>query len=646
MHRKLRVFISSTADLIEWREAIVDSLADLEIDGSKFEDWPSSNNDPITECLFQIDETEAFILILGAKYGSITESGISATHLEFKHALEKDLPIFVYKLNVEKREPKQITFVREVEKSKFRCKKIENLHQIKEAVRNSFVSEFAKCFRRVHFSKQKEKIPIYLSEEPITDDFIKDPQKTLAELRSLYDSQDDMRIYHYSAQCEELYSDNPEIMNIIYMAESNLVMNGYLIPSERIEKAVEFWESKSAKERWIGYSLLYNQANALSALGKHQEAIHKYKQSLSEESTQACCWKNLGGEYLKIGNLEMAKEHLEKALEINPQLFEALLSLARIKIENENKPEEGLNILNKIPISKASPHLLHSYYSWKAFVYLKLGDFPSGIANAENAINIDDNETWIWGVAGELYCLVRREKNAWVDHSIHFWDRFVTKFPNDPRAWAELGYIYFQAKERNTELNEKALFAFFKAIELGYFDDGLVFDRIGHIYQDCNNWESAEHYYKKAVDLNAELFSYCYGVSLIFLGKYSQALPFVIDAATKYNPDAMSWFQVALCHEKLGNTKKAEIYYKKAIKLDQFYEQAWFNLGGLYWNKSKFDKAYPIWSEAISRFPNSELAIQADNCMQGIDFKNVNKKQSPKPRIFHLLKKIFTSKNH
>jgi len=624
MHNRLKVFISSTSDLIKWRKAVADALSELDIDGSLFEDWPSSPNDPIDECLLQINESDAYIVIFGKKYGYITESGLSVTHLEYRHAVKCGKPVFAYILNESERETEQLAFVKELENSKFRCKLVKSKKQIKIETKRSLNQEFARCFKQIHNQKQQQESSIIkIKQESLNANILIDPQKTLEHLIDLYEAQKDIEIYKYSDHCEDLFYEYPEIMNIVYMSESNLAMDGVVAPSKRLESAIEFWNSQEAKKRWVDYSLLYNQANALSTYKRYAEAIDKYRQSLAKEINQAMCWKNLGGAYLETNETELAIECFEKALENNPQLFEALLSLARVKIELENDPESALKYLNRIPVSEISPNRIHSLHSWKAFVFLKIGDYPAGIANAENAINIENCDRWGWGIAGELYSRIRREDKSWLNASINFWNKFVVEFHDDANAWAELGFTYWSCNEIAENYSEYALNAFEKAIELGYLDDGLVFDRIGHIYQDKNNWEMAEKHYKIAVEKSPEKFSYCYGVSLIFLGKYGEALPYVLDAATKFNPDAMSWFQVAICHEKLGFFEKAEKYYKKAIDLDSQYIEAWFNLGGLYWNLHNFVKASIVWKEAISKFPDTKLADQATILLKSIGNKEI-----------------------
>ena len=52
---RLIVFISSTSDLSLDRQAAKQALAELKIDGSQFESWPSTPNDPIAECMIELN---------------------------------------------------------------------------------------------------------------------------------------------------------------------------------------------------------------------------------------------------------------------------------------------------------------------------------------------------------------------------------------------------------------------------------------------------------------------------------------------------------------------------------------------------------------------------------------------------------------
>lgn len=122
MLHKLLVFISSTADLTAHRDAVESVLCDLDIDGSRFEAWPAAPNPDggMSECLRRVEESDAVVLLLGEKYGTILENGLSATHAEYRHARERQKPIFAFILDAPARDGQQASFVQEVERDRFR----------------------------------------------------------------------------------------------------------------------------------------------------------------------------------------------------------------------------------------------------------------------------------------------------------------------------------------------------------------------------------------------------------------------------------------------------------------------------------------------------------------------------------------------
>ena len=50
--------------------------------------------------------------------------------------------------------------------------------------------------------------------------------------------------------------------------------------------------------------------------------------------------------------------------------------------------------------------------------------------------------------------------------------------------------------------------------------------------------------------------------------------------------------------------------YEKALALDPDYDLAMFNLGGAHWNSGEKIEALAIWTTAIDRFPDHELAAK------------------------------------
>ncbi|MBL8873512.1 MAG: DUF4062 domain-containing protein [Planctomycetaceae bacterium] len=102
----MKVFISSTVfDLLDTRAVVERALSGAGIQPmlsdsklSAFDVTPSANS--IETCLLNVDASDAFVCILDQRYGpSLKSAGfpdISATHLEYRRALEKNKPIHFF----------------------------------------------------------------------------------------------------------------------------------------------------------------------------------------------------------------------------------------------------------------------------------------------------------------------------------------------------------------------------------------------------------------------------------------------------------------------------------------------------------------------------------------------------------------------
>ncbi len=72
----------------------------------------------------------------------------------------------------------------------------------------------------------------------------------------------------------------------------------------------------------------------------------------------------------------------------------------------------------------------------------------------------------------------------------------------------------------------------------------------------------------------------------------------------------MSWFQLAVALGNLGQSTQAIDAYQKTLALDPNYDLAMFSLGGAHWNNGDQIDALAIWTTAIARFPDHELAAK------------------------------------
>jgi hypothetical protein len=110
----VKVFVSSVMrGQQEWRDAVRSAIETLGLQAVMAEDFGASPSAPRTECLAAVRDADVMILILGTEYGQPMESGFSATHEEYREALELT-PVLAFVHDGSDRSGAQARFVNEV----------------------------------------------------------------------------------------------------------------------------------------------------------------------------------------------------------------------------------------------------------------------------------------------------------------------------------------------------------------------------------------------------------------------------------------------------------------------------------------------------------------------------------------------------
>lgn len=95
--KRYQIFVSSTYDdLKAERSAVLESILKLRHIPVGMEQFVASNEEQFNYIKKLIDETDYYVLILGNRYGSISDSGISYTEKEFDYAASKKIPILAF----------------------------------------------------------------------------------------------------------------------------------------------------------------------------------------------------------------------------------------------------------------------------------------------------------------------------------------------------------------------------------------------------------------------------------------------------------------------------------------------------------------------------------------------------------------------
>jgi hypothetical protein len=111
----MKVFISSVISGMEqYRDAAARAVRTLGHEPRMAEDYGASPDTPQRACLAGVRDADVVVLLLGDRYGHRQESGLSATHEEYREAKERR-PVLAFVQESAEREAAQQDFVRDVQ---------------------------------------------------------------------------------------------------------------------------------------------------------------------------------------------------------------------------------------------------------------------------------------------------------------------------------------------------------------------------------------------------------------------------------------------------------------------------------------------------------------------------------------------------
>lgn len=94
---RYQVFVSSTfKDLRDEREAILNAILKLNQFPAGMELFPATNDTAWEHIEKIIKDSDYYVLVIGGKYGSMDETGISYTEKEYDFAVSQNIPVLAF----------------------------------------------------------------------------------------------------------------------------------------------------------------------------------------------------------------------------------------------------------------------------------------------------------------------------------------------------------------------------------------------------------------------------------------------------------------------------------------------------------------------------------------------------------------------
>lgn len=97
IEKREQVFVSSTfLDLQEERQAVIQTLLEADCFPAGMELFPASDEEKWDLIKRVIDDSDYYVVIIGGRYGSVDDDGLSFTEKEFDYAVETNTPVLAF----------------------------------------------------------------------------------------------------------------------------------------------------------------------------------------------------------------------------------------------------------------------------------------------------------------------------------------------------------------------------------------------------------------------------------------------------------------------------------------------------------------------------------------------------------------------
>ncbi|MCZ2857834.1 DUF4062 domain-containing protein [Blastococcus sp. VKM Ac-2987] len=97
VEKREQVFVSSTfLDLQEERQAVIQTLLQADCFPAGMELFPASDDEKWDLIKRVIDDSDYYVVVIGGRYGSVDEDGLSFTEKEFDYAVETKTPVMAF----------------------------------------------------------------------------------------------------------------------------------------------------------------------------------------------------------------------------------------------------------------------------------------------------------------------------------------------------------------------------------------------------------------------------------------------------------------------------------------------------------------------------------------------------------------------
>jgi len=291
--------------------------------------------------------------------------------------------------------------------------------------------------------------------------------------------------------------------------------------------------------------LYYFLGEAYRLQDNFRQAVQQYDKALEKNQDFAPAYLGKARSLLAGSptRWQEALTFLQKAIELDPQLYDAYLEMAALYLD-QGDGQQALKALEVVPsLVPNSPKL----YYYRARAYLLGGQYPLAVQDARQANQLDSTFLESYRLLGEAYIA-----NGDPGSALESLETYIRYEAKDAQAISWLGAAYAARQQ-----DQLALEAFDKALKINPRLFDAYFQR-GIMYLEKSDFTQAEKDLGQATRLNSKSFA-----AHIMLGQ-------AYFKDERYR-NAYQEFSVAEAYP-VNDTERAQVYYWRALTSEKINE--------------------------------------------------------------------------
>ena len=330
-------------------------------------------------------------------------------------------------------------------------------------------------------------------------------------------------------------------------------------------------------------------ARAQTAYWRNSESL--WTHTLACTSANDIAHNNLGNALLKMGSVEEAITHYQKALQINPDYAKAHNNLG-IALLQKGSVEEAITHYQKA--LQINPDYAEACYNL-GNALLQKGSVDEAITCYQKALQINPDYAKAYSNLGNA--LLQKGR---VDEVIVYYQKALQIEPGSAETHNNLGNALLQ-KGRVDE----AITHYQKALQITP-DYTEAHNNLGNALLQKGRVDEAITHYQKALQITPD-----YAEAHNNLGSALRQKGRVDEAITHYQMALQIKPDYVEAHKNLGNAllqkgrmDEAIVHYQKALQIKPDYAEACYNLGSAFFLQGRMDEAIVYYKKALQIKPN------------------------------------------